>query len=542
MRKVAACLLLVLLTTLSLFTANPAWALECQQETLYYDNWESEKLFAEADLFAAKTHLAWGTEACPIDTNKRWLTTWVQLLLEDGTTGWLDDDDLVTLSDFQDSVRIRHADGMSRLKALLAEIDRMEHVMQALMIDTSGQYLDTVLLSRVGATLQPEDTALARTPVPTPTLQPAVDTPSQPNTITYIIRSGDSLRQIAEAHNTSIDEILKLNPEITNANQVYVGKVILLPSERARTTIPPTNTPVPQAPPTSTPTPQAPAAPSATGNPYRNMLAQLPVGNRSHHNTYDRDEWDHWVDDDRDCENARAEVLIAESRRSVTYRANGCTVDTGLWVGPWGGRTFTQASQVDIDHHVPLYNAHISGGHAWNRNRKRAYANDLALASALQATENGVNRAKGAGAPDEWKPPVQASWCRYAQDWVEVKHKYSLLVTQAEKSALSSMLDTCTGQPYVPAAQPAAPAQPTPIPQAQPTPVPPAQPTPVPQAQPTPVPPTDTPQSNFPPPRRQGWYCNDFDTRAQYEAFYAGRAKPASHDRDRDGLYCEALN
>ena len=284
------------------------------------------------------------------------------------------------------------------------------------------------------------------------------------------------------------------------------------------TPVPPTNTPVPQAPPTSTPTPQAPAAPSATGNPYRNMLAQLPVGNRSHHNTYDRDEWVHWVDDDRDCENARAEVLIAESRRSVTYRANGCTVDTGLWVGPWGGRTFTQASQVDIDHHVPLYNAHISGGHAWNRNRKRAYANDLALASALQATESGVNRAKSAGAPDEWKPPVQASWCQYAQDWVEVKHKYSLLVTQAEKSALSSMLDTCTGQPYVPAAQPAVPAQATP------------------------VPPADAPQSNFPPPRRQGRYCNDFDTRAQYEAFYAGREKPASHDGDGDGRYCEALN
>ncbi len=550
MRKVAACLLLVLLTTLSLFTANPAWALECQQETLYYDNWESEELFAEADRSAATTHLAWGTEACPVDTHGRWFNTWVQVLLEDGTTGWLDEDDLVTLSDFQDSVRIRHADGMSRLKALLAEIDRMEHVMQDLMIDTSGQYLDTVLLSRVGATPQPEDTAPAKTPVPTPEQQPDVDTPSQPKTITYIIRSGDSLRKVAEAHNTTIDEILKLNPEITNPNQVYVGSTILLPGEGSRQTVSPTSTPVPQAPPTSTPTPQAQTLPPSAEDPYRNMLAQLPVGNRSHHDTYDRDEWIHWVDDDRDCENARAEVLIAESRRSVTYRANGCTVDTGLWVGPWGGRTFTQASQVDIDHHVPLFNAHVSGGHAWTRNRKRAYANDLALASALQATENGVNRAKGAGAPDEWKPPVQASWCRYARDWVEVKHKYSLLVTQAEKATLSSMLDTCTGQPYVPAVQPAVPAQPTPVPQVQPTPVPQAQPTPVPQVQPTPVPqvqPTpvpqaNTPQSNFPPPRRQGRYCNDFDTRAQYEAFYAGRAKPASHDRDKDGLYCEALN
>lgn len=290
--------------------------------------------------------------------------------------------------------------------------------------------------------------------------------------------------------------------------------VVALPA----TPIPPTDTPVPQAPPTSTPTPQAPAVPPSTEDPYRNMLAQLPVGNRSHHDTYDREDWNHWVDDDRDCENARAEVLIAESRRAVTYRANGCTVDTGLWVGPWGGRTFTQASQVDIDHHVPLYNAHISGGHAWSRSRKRAYANDLALASALQATESGVNRSKSADAPDEWKPPVQASWCRYAQDWIEVKHKYSLLVTQAEKSALSSMLDTCTGQPYVPAVQPVQPAQATPVPSDSAT------------------------QSGYPPPRRQGRYCNDFDTRAQYEAFYAGREKPASHDRDNDGRYCEALN
>ncbi len=45
----------------------------------------------------------------------------------------------------------------------------------------------------------------------------------------------------------------------------------------------------------------------------------------------------------------------------------------------------------------------------------------------------------------------------------------------------------------------------------------------------------------YPPPRGQGLYCYDFDTRAQYESFYAGRAKPSDHDRDRDGWYCENL-
>ncbi len=35
--------------------------------------------------------------------------------------------------------------------------------------------------------------------------------------------------------------------------------------------------------------------------------------------------------------------------------------------------------------------------------------------------------------------------------------------------------------------------------------------------------------------------CEDFSSRAQYEAFYAGRAKPQRHDRDKDGWYCEDL-
>ncbi len=592
MRQVAICLILVFPTILWLFTVRPAWALECQQEMLFYDNWEAEEIYAKADRFADKTHLAWGTKACPIDTNKRWLTTWVQVRLEDGTTGWLDEDDLVTLVEFHESVRSRYAARMSQLKALLTEVDSLELVIQDLRIDIQQQDLRTTLLSWVEPAPLAEDEAPGKTQISAPDPQSSTDTASEPGTISYVIRSGDSLRRIAEVHNTTIAEILALNPKITSSNQLYVGSTILLPDEDAKDAVPSTtaqvsvpdphpvidtasepgtipyvirsgdslrriaevhNTTIAEilalnpeitnpnqlfvgstillpdgdakdaVPSTSIPVPQVPAVLPSTGETHRNMLARLPVRNRSHHGSYDRDAWVHWVDDDGDCESTRAEVLIAESRQTVTYRSNGCTVDTGLWVGPWGGRTLTQASEVDIDHHVPLYNTHISGGHAWSASQKRAYANDLALASALQATESGVNRAKGGEAPDEWKPPVQLSWCRYAQDWIEVKHKYSLLVTQAERAALSSMLDTCTGQPYVPPVQP-------------------VQPTPVQHARATPTPPVSVPQSQYPPPRRQGRYCNDFDTRAQYEAFYAGRKKPDSHDRDRDGHYCETLN
>ena len=54
---------------------------------------------------------------------------------------------------------------------------------------------------------------------------------AQSGTITYIIKSGESLRQIAEAHDTTIEEILALNPSISDANQIYVGATILLPGE-----------------------------------------------------------------------------------------------------------------------------------------------------------------------------------------------------------------------------------------------------------------------------------------------------------------------
>ena len=176
-------------------------------------------------------------------------------------------------------------------------------------------------------------------------------------------------------------------------------------------------------------------------------LNELPVSERGSEIDYDRDDWRHWVDADRDCQNTRAEVLIAESvaRVSFTPNADGeeCRVTGGEWRGPWSGEVFTDAGDVDIDHHVPLGHAHESGGWNWYKERKRAYANDLAHAPSLQATSASVNRAKGKQPPDEWRPDHTAGWCRYAADWVSVKAKWGLTVSKAEVEVLREMLDTC---------------------------------------------------------------------------------------------------
>jgi LysM repeat protein len=46
----------------------------------------------------------------------------------------------------------------------------------------------------------------------------------------YYAQSGDTLRKIAARFNTSVDAILKVNPQITNPNLIYVGQAIVIPA------------------------------------------------------------------------------------------------------------------------------------------------------------------------------------------------------------------------------------------------------------------------------------------------------------------------
>ena len=46
----------------------------------------------------------------------------------------------------------------------------------------------------------------------------------------YTVQRGDTLRKIADRLNTTVDAILKVNPQIYNPNLIYVGQVINLPA------------------------------------------------------------------------------------------------------------------------------------------------------------------------------------------------------------------------------------------------------------------------------------------------------------------------
>jgi len=62
-----------------------------------------------------------------------------------------------------------------------------------------------------------------------PVTPPPANPPSA-NGQLYYVQSGDTLRKIAAKFNTTVDAILKVNPQITNPNLIYVGQAISIPA------------------------------------------------------------------------------------------------------------------------------------------------------------------------------------------------------------------------------------------------------------------------------------------------------------------------
>lgn len=141
---------------------------------------------------------------------------------------------------------------------------------------------------------------------------------------------------------------------------------------------------------------------------------------------YDRGEFTHWVDDDRDGQNTRQEVLIAFSLSPVEFTSDTQrTVAAGEWYGRYTGETFTTSRHVDVDHIVPLAWAWENGAWAWTASLRRAFANDPRNLLPVSAS---ANRSKGAKGPLEWMPALESYHCEYLLRWKDVLQAYDLPV------------------------------------------------------------------------------------------------------------------
>lgn len=156
---------------------------------------------------------------------------------------------------------------------------------------------------------------------------------------------------------------------------------------------------------------------------------------------YQRDEFKLWVDADGDGCDTRDEVLISEATDPVTV-GSGCSLSGGQWFSYYDAATWTDPSDLDIDHMVPLAEAWDSGARSWTAATREAYANDLGERRTLVAVTDNVNASKSDRDPAEWMPTHQR--CRYLREWVAVKHRWRLSVDGAEKKALASRAARCS--------------------------------------------------------------------------------------------------
>ncbi len=190
----------------------------------------------------------------------------------------------------------------------------------------------------------------------------------------------------------------------------------------------------------------------------RTALAGLEVQGRAPRTGYERELFgEAWADVDGNGCDTRNDVLARDLLGTTTRPGTaGCVIQSGTLPDPYGGRSLAfvrgpeTSPEVQIDHVVALSDAWQKGAQAWDPLTRTAFANDPAN---LLAVDGDLNQAKGAGDAATWLPPHRPFRCRYVIRQAQVKARYGLWVTAAERDAIDRELDRCEVLP-APAATP----------------------------------------------------------------------------------------
>ncbi|NKR65355.1 DUF1524 domain-containing protein [Rhodococcus hoagii] len=262
------------------------------------------------------------------------------------------------------------------------------------------------------------------------------------------------------------------------------------------------------------------------------LLDTLPVKGRAPKTGYTRDQFGPaWTDDvdvqfgGNSCD-TRNDILKRDLT-NIVFRDGNCTVQSGTLVNdPYTGKTIDfvrgkdTSSAIQIEHVVALSDSWQKGAQQLSERERRNFANDP---DNLIAVDGPANMAKGDGDAATWLPDNKAYRCTYVTKQVQVKAKYRLWVTQAEKDAITRVLGACDNS--APNA-----AAPTNSSEDSPAPLPPA-PAPAPPPAPAPA----------PAPSSSGSFGSCKEARAAGAA-PLHRGEPGYSpklDRDGDGVACE---
>ena len=152
-----------------------------------------------------------------------------------------------------------------------------------------------------------------------------------------------------------------------------------------------------------------------------------------------------WINDpdDETCYNTRGKVLQRDSQVAVGVSLNNrCKIEEGLWYDPYTQGFIKQASEIQIDHFVPLKNAYVSGAYRWTRPKRCHYANYIGNNYHLLSVSGHENMSKGDRSPAYYVPPNTSYRCEYVKTWLKIKLIWGLNMTPDEALGIQEVIKT----------------------------------------------------------------------------------------------------
>ncbi|MGV9990882.1 HNH endonuclease family protein [Streptomyces sp. NPDC003374] len=192
----------------------------------------------------------------------------------------------------------------------------------------------------------------------------------------------------------------------------------------------------------------APVTTDADKAAARRLIEELSTKGRGPKTGYGRDKFGYaWMDTADGVPLARngcdtRNDLLKLHGRNVRFRAgSGCVVVSMDLYDPYTGKDIAwkkaKATEVQIDHVVPLSYAWQMGAARWGKDKRQRLANDVLNLLPVSGSANSAKRDAG---PASWLPPNKTIRCSYAVRFAQVALRYDLAVTTADKAM---MLQQC---------------------------------------------------------------------------------------------------
>lgn len=174
------------------------------------------------------------------------------------------------------------------------------------------------------------------------------------------------------------------------------------------------------------------------------LIEKVPTKGRGPKTGYARDEFGYaWADNAEDIPFAHngcdtRNDILARDGDGLKYRSGSkCVLVSMTLHDPYTGKTIDwtkqKASEVQIDHVMPLSYDWQMGASRWSKAKRVQIANDPLN---LMPVDGSANSSKGDSGPATWLPPSKVIRCSYAVRFAQVALKYELPVTAPDKDAM----------------------------------------------------------------------------------------------------------